>query len=94
MTLPGSKTVPRYKHIVTEAEQGKRLDAVPAELEGIPSRSFAVRLIEQGDVLLNEKPTTKKHIAVAGDLIYYMRIYQGIEKRKTLLKSGKNFYLD
>ena len=60
-----------YEHIISTSEQGRRLDVILAELEGIPSRSFAVRLIEQGDVALNNQPTTKKHIALAGDSISY-----------------------
>jgi len=60
-----------HEHVISATEQGKRLDVILAELGDIPSRSFAVRLIEQGDVTLNNQPTTKKHIALAGDTISY-----------------------
>ena len=59
------------RHIVTDAEQGKRLDTCIAELalDEVASRSAAVRLIESGRVMLNGKPSTKKHIVMCGDTI-------------------------
>ena len=59
------------RHIVDAQEHGKRLDICIAELEidAIASRSAAVRLIESGRVMLNGKPSTKKHIVMEGDII-------------------------
>ena len=63
--------MPRYRHVVSEREQGMRLDALMATLEGIASRSHAVKLIDLGGVSLNEAGATKKHIVVVGDEISY-----------------------
>ncbi|MCL1847440.1 MAG: RluA family pseudouridine synthase [Coriobacteriia bacterium] len=63
--------MPLHKHVVTQVEQGTRLDVLLSGLEGVASRSAAVKLIEQGDVTLNEQTVTKKHIVVAGDRITY-----------------------
>ena len=60
-----------YEHIVSEAEQGARLDVLLATLEGIASRSVAARLIEQEAVTVNGEGATKKRIVIAGDLISY-----------------------
>ena len=59
----------RHKHVVSADEQGMRLDALVAELgiEGIASRSAAVRLIESGHIVVNGQATAKKRIVVAGD---------------------------
>ena len=44
-----------FTHIVTAQQQGQRLDALVASLdiEGLASRSAAVRLIESGRILVN-----------------------------------------
>jgi 23S rRNA pseudouridine1911/1915/1917 synthase len=63
--------MPRYEHVVSAEEQGLRLDALLATLEGVASRSAAVRLIEQGVATLNDEATTKKRIVVAGDRLAY-----------------------
>ena len=63
--------MPGYEHRVTDGEQGRRLDALMANLEGIASRSVAVKLIEDGAVWLNGKGATKKHVVVAGDVVTY-----------------------
>jgi 23S rRNA pseudouridine1911/1915/1917 synthase len=60
-----------YEHVVTPAEQGSRLDALLATLEGVESRSTAVKLIERGIVTLNGEPTTKKRIVIAEDIVAY-----------------------
>jgi 23S rRNA pseudouridine1911/1915/1917 synthase len=64
--------MPRYEHVVSEEEQGLRLDALLATLEGVVSRSAAVKLIEQDAVTLNDEPTTKKRVVVAGDTLAYL----------------------
>lgn len=48
-----------------------RLDVLLATLEGIESRSTAVRLIERGIVTLNGEATTKKRIVIADDIVVY-----------------------
>jgi 23S rRNA pseudouridine1911/1915/1917 synthase len=63
--------MPRYEHVVGAGEQGQRLDALLATLEGVESRSAAVRLIERGEATLNGSPTTKKRIVVEGDVLAY-----------------------
>ncbi|MDR1082369.1 MAG: RluA family pseudouridine synthase [Coriobacteriales bacterium] len=64
--------MPRYEHVVSVDEQGMRLDALLATLEGVVSRSAAVKLIEQGLATLNGEATTKKRIVVAGDTLAYL----------------------
>jgi 23S rRNA pseudouridine1911/1915/1917 synthase len=63
--------MPRYEHVVGADEQGQRMDALLATLEGVVSRAAAVRLIEQGAATLNGEPTTKKRVVVAGDALSY-----------------------
>jgi 23S rRNA pseudouridine1911/1915/1917 synthase len=60
-----------YEHKVTPEEQGTRLDVLLATLEGITSRSSAVKLIEQAAVTLNGDPATKKRIVIADDIVAY-----------------------
>ena len=61
-----------FHHTVTAEQQGTRLDVLASSLgiEGIVSRSAAVRLIESGRILLNGAPATKKRIVLAGDELY------------------------
>ena len=61
-----------YGHTVTREQQGTRLDTLVASLgiEGIVSRSAAVRLIESGRILLNGEQTTKKRLVLVGDELY------------------------
>ena len=61
-----------YGHTVTREQQGTRLDTLVASLgiEGIVSRSAAVRLIESGRILLNGEQATKKRLVLAGDELY------------------------
>ncbi|MCL2807322.1 MAG: RluA family pseudouridine synthase [Coriobacteriia bacterium] len=64
--------MPKHEHIVTDLEQGKRIDTLLATLDDISSRGEAVRLIEEGRVLLNNsRLTAKKRIVLAGDLVEY-----------------------
>lgn len=61
-----------YEHIVTQTEQGSRIDALLASFPEITSRGEAVRLLESGQVMLNNsKHTAKKRIVLAGDIIHY-----------------------
>jgi 23S rRNA pseudouridine1911/1915/1917 synthase len=64
--------MPRYEHVVSEGEQGLRFDALFATLEGVSSRSVAVKLIEQGTATLNGEPSAKRRIVVAGDVLAYV----------------------
>ena len=61
-----------FDHEVGIDEQGVRLDAFVAGLgiDELASRSAAVRLIESGRILVNDQPTTKKRIVIAGDLVH------------------------
>jgi len=57
---------------VTQAEQGSRIDALLASFVEIASRGEAVRLLEDGLVLINSsRHTAKKRIVLAGDIIEY-----------------------
>ena len=60
-----------FDHLVSEQEQGVRLDAFIANLgiEAIASRSAVARLIDAGLVTLNGAPSTKKRLVMAGDVI-------------------------
>jgi len=61
-----------YTHIVTPAEQGSRIDALLASFQEVASRGEAVRLLESGQVLLNnQQHTAKKRVVLAGDVIAY-----------------------
>lgn len=61
-----------FDHEVGTDEQGTRLDAFVAGLgiDELASRSAAVRLIESGRILVNDQPTTKKRIVIAGDMVH------------------------
>ena len=61
-----------FDHEVGIDEQGVRLDAFVAGLgiDELASRSAAVRLIESGRILVNDQPTTKKRIVIAGDMVH------------------------
>ncbi|MDR3315311.1 MAG: RluA family pseudouridine synthase [Coriobacteriales bacterium] len=59
-------------HTVASDEQGLRIDALLARFDDVPSRSVAVRLIEQGALVINGSVvTSKKRIALAGDVLEY-----------------------
>lgn len=57
-------------YTVTETDKGKRLDALLSEVAEI-SRSAAVKLIEDGLVLVNEKAQQKKYVVKTDDSIEY-----------------------
>ena len=57
-----------FRHRVTAAGNGERLDAYLGSLEATPSRSACAKLIEQGAVLVNgEVETSKKRVLEEGD---------------------------
>jgi 23S rRNA pseudouridine1911/1915/1917 synthase len=69
--------MPRHEFTVTATEHGQRIDAVLAALPGIPSRSAAAHLVEQGGVAVNGTTcTTKKRVVCTGDAITYQTATQ------------------
>lgn len=58
-----------YEHVVTDAEQGMRLDAMLGQLDFLPSRSAAARLIEDGFVTVDGSPAQKRYSVRAGERI-------------------------
>lgn len=57
-----------FRHRVTAAGDGERLDAYLGSLADTPSRSACARLVEQGAVLVNgEVETSKKRVLAEGD---------------------------
>ena len=58
-------------HIVSAEEEGRRLDALLADLGCYPSRSAAARAVEEGLVCVNGQTVAKKHSPRAGDTIVY-----------------------
>lgn len=60
-----------HEHVVTDLEQGMRLDAVLGSLEEVASRSAAARLIEEGLVTIDGSPAAKKYAVRAGERIEF-----------------------
>lgn len=58
-------------HIVAPADAGQRIDVLMADRELYPSRSAAVRAIEDGIVFVNGRNVAKKHVVAEGDTIVY-----------------------
>ena len=58
-----------YEHVVSEAEQGTRLDTLLGSLGFLVSRSAAARLIDDGHVLVNGASAVKKYAVRAGERI-------------------------
>lgn len=58
-----------YEHIVHATEVGERIDKFLGSLEFIPSRSLAVRLLEDGLVTVDGRDVEKRHIVQAGERI-------------------------
>jgi len=58
-----------YEHVVTEHEQGMRLDALLGSLEFLPSRSAGARLIDDGHVLVDGHPEAKKFAVRTGQRV-------------------------
>lgn len=64
--------MPSYQHIVTQAEQGSRIDALIASFAEVSSRGEAVHLLNDGQIQLNGSThTAKKRVVLAGDVIEY-----------------------
>ena len=58
-------------HIVAPEDDGMRLDALAAARELYPSRSAAVKAIEEGRVFVNGETVAKKAAVSSGDTIVY-----------------------
>ncbi|MDI6900279.1 MAG: RluA family pseudouridine synthase [Anaerosomatales bacterium] len=58
-----------HEHVVSDDESGMRLDRLLGDLDFLPSRSAAVRLIETGNVTVDGRVVGKKHIVRAGELV-------------------------
>lgn len=62
-------TAEYFEHIVSEHEQGMRLDALIGGLGVVPSRSSAARLVDNGHVLVDGSPEAKKYAVRTGQRI-------------------------
>lgn len=58
-------------HVAGVADEGARLDSVLAGNGCYPSRSSAAKAVEEGSVLVNGKPASKKQLVRLGDAIVY-----------------------
>jgi len=58
-----------FEHVVTEAEQGVRLDVLLGSLGILASRSAAARLIDGGHVFVDGAPAPKRHGVRAGERV-------------------------
>lgn len=58
-----------FEHVVKDHEQGLRIDVLLGELDLMPSRSAAARLIEDGHVLVDGTPVPKRHSVRPGERI-------------------------
>lgn len=58
-----------YEHVISDAEQGMRLDAVLGQLGFLPSRSAAARLIEEGFVTVDGAPAPKRYAVRSGERV-------------------------
>ncbi|HET6351879.1 MAG TPA: RluA family pseudouridine synthase [Coriobacteriia bacterium] len=58
-----------FEHVVSEDEAGTRLDALLGSLGFLPSRSAAVRLIDEGHVLVDGAPVQKRYSVREGERI-------------------------
>lgn len=69
---------------------GERLDCLIARIAGYPSRSAAVRVIEDGRVFVNGDTVAKKHVLRKGDTI----VFEAFQPEEPLAISGQNIPLD
>ncbi len=60
-----------FEHVVTELEQGTRLDVLLGSHHAVASRSSAARLIEEGLVTVDGSPAAKRYTVRAGDRIEF-----------------------
>lgn len=58
-----------HEHVVTPEEAGQRLDKLLGELDFLPSRSLAAKLIEKGCVHVDGDAASKRHATRAGEHI-------------------------
>lgn len=58
-----------YRLKVSQEDDRKRIDSYLSNLEEIPSRSFAQKLINSGSVNVNNKPVNKSYVLKAGEKI-------------------------
>lgn len=59
----------RHEFVVSESDQGTRLDVLVSTLAAVGSRSIAARLIEDGLVLVDGQPCAKKYSVRSGERI-------------------------
>ena len=59
----------QISHIATDADDGKRIDAVLGSISAVRSRSQAAKACDEGRVLANGVPASKKHLVSAGDVL-------------------------
>ena len=57
--------------IVTEDEEGMRIDALLGTLADVASRSAGAKLVEAGEALVNGEAVRKKYLVQEGDLVAY-----------------------
>lgn len=74
----------------TADDAGERLDCLIARIAGYPSRSAAVRAIEDGKVFVNGANVAKKHVLRAGDTV----VFEVFASEEHLPVSGQNISLD
>ncbi|WP_139653091.1 RluA family pseudouridine synthase [Raoultibacter phocaeensis] len=65
-------------HIVGAADAGMRIDALAAARELYPSRSAAVKAIEEGRVFVNGETVAKKATVAAGDTVVYEVVEEAV----------------
>ncbi len=58
-----------HEHRVRGSEAGERVDSLLGEMEFMPSRSAAARLVSDGFVRVNGEVVNKRHIVHAGDRV-------------------------
>lgn len=69
-TARGSRTVSeRFTHNVRADEAGQRLDLLLGQLDVLPSRSAAQKLLAAGHVLVNGEVAAKRHVVRAGERV-------------------------
>jgi 23S rRNA pseudouridine1911/1915/1917 synthase len=75
---------------VLSEDVGLRLDALAAKRDLYPSRSAAVRFIEDGKVFVNGSAASKKHLVELGDYI----VYEALEEAVKTKLEGQDIPLD
>lgn len=75
---------------VTDADDNMRLDVMCADRGLYPSRSIAVKHIEEGRVFVNGSTVAKKHLVTSGDIV----VYEVFEEVAHIPLMGENIPLD